>query len=465
MAVFLRKDNHLSLTQTLLLFIMSKTQLLTKNFGALTIIQAANFFVPFITLPVIVRIIGPDKFGTLNFLLAVVTYFALFINYGFDYTATRTVAQNADNQQVVNEVFSKVFFAKILLFLISIVFFIVMVVYIPQVKKNIAISVFYFAGVMSNVFLPNWLYQGKQQLPKAAIFNLAIKVISSVIMIIIIRKSSDYGWYAIVTSASQLIVGFLLFAYAFKKFNIQWVRVKMAAIFALLYQDRMVFISTLMISIYTTSNIVILGLMRPDSEVGIYTAASRVVGIVQTLTLMPLSQTLFPHISKSFAQDRETGLQEVKKIFPLISIFTLVLSIVLFLFSPLIIRILFGSAFMDAVVVLRILSFNPFIVSLSNLMGVQTILNLKKDKIFLYITAIGSVVSVVLNIVITHFYNYYGTAVSWVLTELFIVASMTFVLKKDGIVLIDRQYFNATYLLSVYKHLQLLTREKLKLSS
>ena len=444
---------------------MSKIQVLTKNFGALTIIQAANFFVPFITLPIIVRIIGPDKFGTLNFLLAIVTYFALFINYGFDYTATRTIAQNSNDASVVNAVFFKVFYAKILLFIISIALFAVMVIYIPQIKKNIAISIFYFAGTLSNVFLPNWLFQGKQQLPKAAIFNLAVKVISSVVMILIIRKSSDYGWYAILTSASQLAVGFLLFWYAFKKFNIKWVSVRISDIFSLLYLDRMIFISTLMISIYTTSNIVILGFMRPDNEVGIYTAAARIVGIVQTLTLLPLSQTLFPYISKSFAQNRESGIQEVKKIFPLISLFTLLLSIALFIFSPLIIHILFGSAFNKAILVLRILSFNPFIISLSNLMGVQTILNLKKDKIFLYITLVGSVLSILFNIVITHYYNYLGTAVSWVLTELIIVLSMIFVLKNEGIRLVDRQYFNTTYLFSVYKRLQLVTRQKLNLTS
>lgn len=444
---------------------MSKIQGLTKNFGSLTIIQAANFLVPFITLPIIVRIIGPDKFGILNFLLAIVTYFALLINYGFDYSATRIIAQNADNQQIINAVFSKIFFAKILLFIISIILFLMLVFLLPQLKKNPVISFFCFVGTFSNVFLPNWLFQGKQQLPKAAIFNLAFKIVASLLMILVIRKSSDYGRFALLTSASQLIVGWLLFVYAIKKFNISWIRVHFIDIMSLLYQDRMIFISTLMISIYTTSNIVILGLMRPDNEVGIYTAAARMIGVVQTLTLLPLSQTLFPYISKAFAAGKETGIQEIKKIFPLISVFTIILSLLLFVFAPLIIHILFGIAFNNAITILRILSFNPFIISISNLMGVQTILNLKKDKTFLNITIIGSGLSIILNVIFTYFFAYYGTAISWVITEIMIVISMSLVLKKEGIELIDSQFFNTTYLLSVYKRLQHLTIQKLKLSS
>lgn len=59
-------------------------------------------------MPIIVRIIGPDKFGALNFSASLITYFSLLINYGFDLTATRAIAKNKDNKEERNRIFSEV---------------------------------------------------------------------------------------------------------------------------------------------------------------------------------------------------------------------------------------------------------------------------------------------------------------------------------------------------------------------
>ncbi len=443
---------------------MSKAATLTKNFGALSVIQAANFFIPFITLPIIVRIIGPDKFGVLNFLLAVVTYFILLINYGFDYTATRTIAQNRDNQAIVNKTFSKVLFVKIVLFLVSVVLFALMVVFVPQLRREWLVSVVCFTGCISNVLMPNWLFQGMEQLQKASVFNLLAKLLFSVVMVLMIRHKQDYWLYALLTSLSQIAVGIALFIYGKRKFTIQMEPVSWKEIRYSLYEDRMVFLSTLMINLYTTSNIVILGFLKPDSEVGIFTAASRIIGVILTLTLMPLSQTLFPHIGKSFAQNREEGINEVKKVFPVVTLLSLFISVVLFITAPLAIHILFGHQFDQAVSVLRILCLNPIFVSISNLLGTQTLLNLKNDKAFLIITAIGSLACVMLNLALIPGYSYYGTAIAWVLTEGLIALGMGLMLYRAGISLIDRTYFNFFYLKSVAGKLVKGFRKKLKLS-
>jgi PST family polysaccharide transporter len=443
---------------------MSKAATLTKNFGALSVIQAANFFIPFITLPIIVRIIGPDKFGVLNFLVAVVTYFILLINYGFDYTATRTIAQNRDDQAIVNKTFSKVLWVKTVLFIVSVALFAIMMAFVPQLQREWLVSVLSFAGCIANVLMPNWLFQGMEQLQKAAVFNLLAKLLFSVAMIVVIRQKQDYWLYALLTSISQIAVGVALFIYGMRKFHIRLVATSWKEITGSLYEDRMVFLSTLMINLYTTSNIVILGFMKPDSEVGIFTAASRVIGVIQTLTLMPLSQTLYPHIGKSFAQNREEGLTEVKKVFPVVSLLALVIAVILFITAPLAIHILFGRQFDPAIHVLRLLCINPIFISISNLLGTQTLLNLKNDKAFLVVTAIGSLACILLNLALIPRYSYYGTAIAWVLTEGLIALGMGWMLRRSGISLFDKAYFNLFYLKTIARKLVKGFRQKLKLS-
>ncbi|MCX7761644.1 MAG: oligosaccharide flippase family protein, partial [Candidatus Kryptonium sp.] len=89
---------------------------LIKNFLSLSSVQFANYILPFIAIPYIVRIVGPEKYGLISFAQAFVLYFSLFVNYGFNLSATREISANRENTKIVSEVFSVTLTAKFLLF-------------------------------------------------------------------------------------------------------------------------------------------------------------------------------------------------------------------------------------------------------------------------------------------------------------------------------------------------------------
>ena len=95
-------------------------------------------------------------------------------------------------------------------------------------------------------------------------------------------------------------------------------------------------------------------------------------------------------------------------------------SSLIFIFSDLIIQIIFGNKFVDASVCLRIMAFLPLIIGLSNVFGIQGLINLKMDKQFLILTFLGAVMSIILNLVLVPIYSENGTAISWLITEIFI---------------------------------------------
>jgi O-antigen/teichoic acid export membrane protein len=425
---------------------MSTNKALGKNYGALTIIQASNFLLPFLTLPFIVRTIGPERFGAINFSIAIVTYFILFINFGFDFTATRRVAQNREDKAMISELFSQIFYARVFLFISSVAVFTVLYFTIPNMNRHPVVSIFIFGSCLANVFTPNWLFQGLQIIHKTALFNFMAKLIFCVSIIFLIRKPDDYIWYAVMSALSQILVGIALFIYAIRKFQMKFQLPRISAVFSLLKEDKMVFIATLMISFYTTSNTIILGLLTTEKEVGIFTAASRVIAVVQSVMLLPMSQALFPHIGAAFSKGKEEGVNEVKKIFPIVMTYTFIMCLLAALFAPLVVHILYGSRFEDSIWILRILSISPFIASISNVMGVQTLLNLKLDKIYFRVTLVGCVMNVCLNFVLIPMWSYYGTAFAWVGTEISIMLTLYIVLKNNRITLVDPQYFSIAYL-------------------
>jgi O-antigen/teichoic acid export membrane protein len=418
---------------------------IVSNVFSLQLVQIANYVFPFITLPIISRIVGPDKFGVINFAAAFMTYFTLLINFGFDLSATRAIAASRDSLEERNKVFNQVVLAKILLFTVSLVLFLVSLYTIPELRQEKAVAVFSFILCFSWVITPNWLYQAMQELSRIAMFNLATKVIFTIVIIWVVREKSDYVWAPLATSAAQLLVGVFSFLYAIRRYNITIKLPSFRPVLQLLWNERIIFFSQVVINLYTTTNVVLLGFLQAPDQVGYYTAGYRLILLLQQFLMMPISQALFPFIGSAFAASREKGLDVVRQILPIINVLTLAASVMLFIIGPFIIMLLYGRHFEPSIMVFRILTFLPVIVGFSNMLGIQTMLNLKMDKAFFRITACGALLSVALNFVLVTNYGFIGSAVTWLITEIFITTAMYLVLAKSGIRIIERRYFTPAH--------------------
>ncbi|WP_207425346.1 flippase [Pedobacter sp. SYSU D00535] len=433
---------------------------LLKNFFSLSLVQLANNFLPLLTIPVIARVIGPDKLGAINFATAVVTYFTLLINYGFDLSATREIAKNRNNPAERSRIFNEIFFAKLFLTVISVLIFIPVLLYVPKLAADRELFFYTFLMVFSVMITPNWLYQGMQELHRIAVFNLIAKVLFTIAILLVIKERSDYLWQPLIISVSQIVVGIVSFYWAIKRYSITISTVKLRKILDVLWNEKTIFFSMVVVTLYTTTNTIVLGVVQSNTDVAFYTAGWKFVVIFQTLISTPLSLSLFPLLGESFGKGRIHGLEKVKQFTPFITIFTTLAGIGIYLTAPWIVQIFYGSEFKQAATVLRILCFIPMIIALSNLFGVQTMINLKMDKSFFRITLLGAIVGLGLNFFLSKQMGAIGTAWAWLLTELIITISMWTVLYFQQIQLIDLNYFKYKYLLEVVRPFYFAIRQK-----
>ncbi|NMB82001.1 MAG: flippase, partial [Ignavibacteria bacterium] len=408
-----------------------KNSSVKKNFLSLSILQISNYVFPLITLPYISRIFGPETYGLLNFATAFLSYFWLLVNYGFDLSASREIAQNRNNHEKMQAIFNQVLFSKLFLFLISTIMFVIALFAIEKVNNYSTLYLIMFFGGVFNIFFPTWFFQGIEKLNLTAIFTFIIRLIFTLIIFILIKEKNDYILYPIATILGQILISFISMYLILKDYMIKLKMPDFSEILNTLKTSKQVFFTTVVINLYTTTNFVILGFLSGNFEVGVYTAAYKIVIIFMSIISAPLSQSIYPNIGYSFSLSYDIGISKIYKSLIFIIPLTLMPAFFMIFFPELIIKLIFGEGFLDSVLTLKLLSFIPLIIGLSNIFGIQGLLNLKKDNVVLIITTLGALLGLILNFVLVPMYRHNGTAVSWVITEVFITTLMFFAFVKS----------------------------------
>ena len=403
------------------------------NVASLFGVQVANFLLPLLTVPYVVRIIGPEKLGLLNFSQAYVTYFSLLINYGFDMAAVRAIAANRSDKEATNRIVSQVLAGKTLLWVLSTVVFTVVSLSNAEFKQHLFLHVCTYLVCIGTVLSPFWLYQAMEDLGRVALFNLAVKLIFSFSVLLLIRQANDYFYQNLAISVSQIVVSVVALVVALRRFGIQlrWpTRAELANRFR---EDRTLFFSSVTITIYASSNVFILGLMSLPYNVGIYSAGTRLESMAESFIGLALNQAFFPVVAQAFGQSREEGLRMVRNtFFPLFGVLAVV-AVGLWVVGPFALTLLYGAKFQEASTILRVVAVLPLVIGLSNLLGLHTMLNLRMDRAFFMVTALGSMVGLGLNWLLIHRFAHVGAAYALVLTELLITGTMYGYLRWKGI--------------------------------
>ena len=420
-------------------YFTSTKKRLIENFLSLSTLQVVNYLLPLITLPYLVRILGPEKYGLIAFAQGFIQYFNILTDYGFNLSATKEISIYRDNKEKISEIFSSVMIIKFGLMIISFLILSFLVFTIPKFKNDWLVYFFTFGMVFGNVLFPVWFFQGMERMKYITILNIVAKGIFTICIFIFIRKMADYLYVPLINSMGFLIAGGLSLRIVSKDFGIKFILPSFGAIKYQLKEGWHIFISTVAINLYTTSNTFILGLFTNNTIVGYYAAAEKIMRAVLRL-LSPLSQTVYPYISKLASESKEKALNFIRKLIKIVGGISFVISFSIFIFADFVVNILLGSQYQQSIIVLRILAFLPFIIGLSNIFGIQTMLTFNLKQAFSKILISAGLLNIVLALILAPLYQHIGISIAVLTTEIFVTLSMFFYLKKKGIKIFEKPF-------------------------
>lgn len=411
-----------------------------ENMISLTGLQFASYILPLITLPYLTLVLGPEKFGLTQYAISLITYFQFFTDYGFNLSATRELAICRDDNQKISQIFSSVMFIKLCLCILSFIILLLIVMFIPKFNEDSYVYILTFGMVIGYMLFPTWLFQGLEYMRYTSILNIIGKIVFTVLIFIFIHDTTDYMLVPLINSLGYILVGILGIYIALTKFNIKITIPSIRDIKYHLREGWYVFISTIAINMYTTTNTFLLGLLTNNTLVGYYSIAEKIILAVNGL-LNPISQALYPFISRTVKTDDKTrSIEFIRKITKIMTLVGIVLSAGLFIFAKPIILLLFGQSYVNSVIILQIISIVPLAVSLSTVFGVETMLTFNYKKAFTSIVMIGGIIDIVLGIILITLMKEIGIAISFVTTEIFITIAMFIFLQRKGIKIINRNH-------------------------
>jgi len=407
-----------------MMFKSQKVKTLFSNFISLSVLQGLNLILPLLTIPYLLGVIGVEKYGILAFVNAIVLYFQIVIEYGFNSTATRDISVFSSDKKKVEQLFNEVLSAKLFLLLIGIIILSVLIFSFPILRKHFELYFYSFGVVVGMAISPVWLFQGMQQMKYITYINVIFKTLFTLAIFVFVKNENQYWLVPVFTSSGFIFSGILTLIIVAKKFQIRFILQSFDSIVHQLKNGKHIFLSELQMTLLSNTNLLIIGFIAGNSSVGYYSSVEKVIRAISNLNA-PIINALYPFISKEMVNDKGNAIKIVNKVAKIGGSAILFLVFLCFLFSDYIINLIYAENFNEnAVLIFRIMILFPLLSFLDQVFGKLVLLNNGKDKEFLKVFFYSGCISLLLTCILTFYFDFIGTAIASTFAQILVAAGM-----------------------------------------
>lgn len=271
---------------------------IVENTVMLVVLQFSNIALQLVTSGYQSRVFGDEGFNIIGAATIYMSFFQLFIDFGFVISATGKISQNRHDKAYVDKVMTCVVIAKLMFISIS---FIAM----PLIFKRSFTSWqeeatywLYLASTALLALLPDYVYRGFERMSAITIRSVSIKVFATVLIFIFVKQENDYYLIPLFNAIGNLGALFVVYTHLNKKLNVHFCRVKFRDVLNEIKESAQFFASRIATTVYSQVNGVILDQINP-MDVGYYKSATMVVDAARNGLVSPIAESIYPSMMRN----------------------------------------------------------------------------------------------------------------------------------------------------------------------
>ena len=375
-----------------------------------------NLIFPLITFPYVSRVLSVSGIGIYNFSNTYIGYFVLIAGLGIETYAVREGAKYRENNNKIDEFSSQVFSLNMIATLVAYLLLFASLIIFKNLHNYVSCILIFSLQILFTTIGTEWIYTIYEDYTYITVRSIIFKIISIILLFLLVKKPEDYLIYAAITVFSAVGSNLLNFIHAKSFVDIRlttktkW-RIHLKPIL-------IIFASSVAVTIYVYSDTTILGLIKNDYAVGIYSTSVKIYQMAQGLLSALLTVTI-PRLAFLWGQRRVGEYNQVlSKVLDSLGILVLPAAIGLIMLSKEIVLIIASEKYIPSVNALRIISWAIIFSIFSWIFSDCVLIPAKRENLVLRNTVITAIENIVLNFVVIPFMSYDGTSLSTVIAEL-----------------------------------------------
>ena len=389
-----------------------------KNFFYSSILTTANYLFPLLTFPYVSRVLGVTNVGIVNFVDSVIHYFILFSMMGIGVLGIREIAKCKHDQQQLNKTFSSLFWLNTLTTTAGLLLLFIVTYAIPQLYTHFQMMMIGAVKLVMNYMLVEWFYKGLEEFKFITIRTLVIKVLYVISVFVFVHEPTDYAVYyglSVMMVAGNALVN-IIYSHHFAVLYLRNISINLY-----LKPFVMLGVYSLLTSMYTSFNVVYLGMVCDETEVGYYSTASKLYKILIAL-FTAFTGVMLPRMSSILAEGKMDEFKNLlHKSSNILFSFSIPLIVFTVIFAPTIILIISGKGYEGAILPMRIMMPLMLIIGYEQILIVQTLMPLRKDDAVLRNSVAGALVGILFNILLVSSLGSVGSSIVWIVSEVVVL--------------------------------------------
>lgn len=400
---------------------------LSSNFLYLGVFQVANLIFPLLISPFLITKIGIAKFGLIASAQALMTFFNIICDYGFNLSATKDISLNFNKFNKISLIFSSVMHTKFLLLILSCILNVLVILVVPVFHQYAYLYILSFSITLGRVFFPVWFFQGIQKMQYLIYYSFFSKGLAALLIVFFIKEESNFESVNLIIGLTDFLGSLLIIAIIFKRFKLVYINPKYALIKLQLKKGFFLFLANFFANICGNSNILILNAFVDSQTLGIYAVPEKVYQIIKQLPTI-IFQAVYPHACNLWVKSKFEFEKFIKKLYLMIGLSMAFFSVVTAFFAKMIISFFSVKYVNEMSFILYFMAFLPIIAGL-NLPSFIVVLLKEKTKISSRIIVVASTATIVVSFILTPIIGYWGAIVSILIADL-IITTGHFVIAK-----------------------------------